>query len=83
MRKINVGNYICIFTKNIGTNKYLNMRLNFNTIIYPIYGFCVGVNYWDSAMDHVVLESEVENQTEHCLEFHFGIFAISFVWYSN
>ena len=60
-----------------------NMRLNFNTIIYPIYGFCVGVNYWDSAMDHVVLESEVENQTEHCLELHFGIFAISFVWYSN
>jgi hypothetical protein len=60
-----------------------NMRLNFNTIIYPIYGFCVGVNYWDSAMDHVVLESEVVNQTEHCLELHFGIFAISFVWYSN
>ena len=60
-----------------------NMRLNFNTIIYPIYGFCVGVNYWDSAMDHVVLESEVENETEHCLEFHFGIFAISFVWYSK
>ena len=60
-----------------------NMRLNFNTIIYPIYGFCVGVNYWDSAMDHVVLESEVENETEHCLELHFGIFAISFVWYSK
>jgi len=59
------------------------MRLNFNTVIYPIYGLCVGVNYWDSAMDHVVLESEVENEVEHCLELHFLIFAISFVWYTK
>jgi hypothetical protein len=34
-------------------------------------------------MDHVVLESEVENEVEHCLELHFLIFAISFVWYTK
>ena len=43
------------------------MRLNFNTIIYPIYGCLVGLNYWDSKMDHVDIESPIENQNEQCL----------------
>ena len=59
------------------------MRLNFNTIIYPIYGCLVGLNYWDSQMDHVVIESAIEDQNEHCLEIHLFIFGISFIWYSE
>ena len=56
------------------------MKLNFNTIIYPIYGLLLGVNYWDSEMDHVVVSGQVEGQTEHCLEIHLFIVGISFAW---
>ena len=59
------------------------MRLNFNTIIYPIYGCLVGLNYWDSKMDHVVIESAAEDQNEHCLEMHLFIFGISYIWYTE
>lgn len=59
------------------------MRLNFNTIIYPIYGFLLGVNYWNSKMDHVVIDSPIEDSDEHCFEFHLFIIGISFVWYTE
>ena len=52
----------------------LVMRLNFNTIIYPIYGFLLGVNYWNSP---------IEDADEHCFEFHLFIIGISFVWYTE
>ena len=61
----------------------LTMRLNFNTIIYPIYGFLLGVNYWNSTMDHVVIDSPIEDADEHCFEFHLFIVGISFVWYTE
>ena len=62
---------------------FQEMRINFNTIIYPIYGCLIGINYWDYKMDHVVIESPIEDQNEHCLELHFFIFGISFIWYSE
>lgn len=61
----------------------LVMRLNFNTIIYPIYGFLLGVNYWNSKMEHVVIDSVIEDSDEHCFEFHLFIIGISFVWYTE
>ena len=61
----------------------LVMRLNFNTIIYPIYGCLIGVNYWNSLMEHVVIESAAEDADEHCLEFHLFVIGISFVWYTE
>ena len=61
----------------------LIMRLNFNTIIYPIYGFLLGVNYWNSKMEHVVIDSAINDSDEHCFEFHLFIVGISFVWYTE
>ena len=61
----------------------LVMRLNFNTIIYPIYGFLLGVNYWNSKMEHVVIDSAINDSDEHCFEFHLFIVGISFVWYTE
>ena len=35
---------------------------------FPVYGFVVGVNYWDSTMD----DDEVnENDTQHMIQFLF------------
>jgi hypothetical protein len=55
---------------------FQEMRINFNTIIYPIYGCLIGINYWDSKMDHVVIESTVEGPKR-------TLFGITFVhcWY--
>ena len=61
----------------------LVMRLNFNTIIYPIYGFLLGVNYWNSKMEHGVIDSAINDSDEHCFEFHLFIVGISFVWYTE
>ena len=61
----------------------LVMRLNFNTIIYPIYGFLLVVNYWNSTMDHVLIDSPIEDPDEPCFEFHLFIIGISFVWYTE
>ena len=44
----------------------LIMRLNFNTIIYPIFGCLIGVNYWNSTMDHVMIESAADDADEQC-----------------
>ena len=44
--------------------------------IFPIYGFSVGFNYWNSKMDDV--ESD---ETEHLFQILIGIVGISFhVW---
>ena len=53
------GNIICTFIKNIKM---------FEFQFFPVYGFVVGVNYWDSTMD----DDEVnENDTQHMIQFLF------------
>ncbi|QDP54264.1 MAG: hypothetical protein Unbinned5434contig1000_11 [Prokaryotic dsDNA virus sp.] len=59
------------------------MRLNFNTIIYPIFGCVLGLNYYNTKMEHVILESQIDNEVEHCFEIHLFFIGISFVWYTN
>lgn len=45
--------------------------------MFPIYGFMVGVNYWNSTMDPDVISDE----TEHLFQIMFGVIGISFhVW---
>ena len=41
--------------------------------IFPIYGFMVGVNYWNSTMDGIE-----ENETEHLFQILIGIIGVSF-----
>ncbi len=44
--------------------------------LFPIYGFSVGFNYWNSKMDEI--ESD---ETEHLFQFLIGVIGISFhVW---
>jgi len=54
--------------------------INFETIIFPIYGLMLGVNYWNSEMEDQD-ESEIFPENQHCLQFMFLFFGISFVWY--
>jgi len=58
-------------------------RLNFNTVIYPIYGLCLGINYWNSELDFVAIESQLDGETEHCLQIELFIVGISFIWYTK
>lgn len=45
--------------------------------MFPIYGFMVGVNYWNSTMD----EDIIADETEHLFQIMIGIIGISFhVW---
>lgn len=60
-----------------------SMIFNFETIIFPIYGLMIGVNYWDSDMDENLDEDDILNEKQHCLQFMFLIAGISFVWYSK
>ena len=47
---------------------------------FPVYGFVVGVNYWDSTMD----DDEVnENDTQHMIQFFVFIFGLSIIWYKD
>tara|TARA_R100000935_G_C2745008_1_gene127430 strand:- start:280 stop:465 length:186 start_codon:yes stop_codon:yes gene_type:complete len=59
------------------------MIFNFNTIIFPIYGFMLGANYWNSEMNEDFDENDLINETEHCLQFMFLFVGISFVWYKE
>lgn len=59
------------------------MRYNFNTIIYPIYGILLGINYWNTKMDHVTTESPLEEGVENSLEIHFFFIGITFIWYTD
>lgn len=56
--------------------------INFETVIFPIYGFMFGVNYWNSKMDENQDESEIFVEDQHCLQFMFLFFGVSFVWYT-
>ena len=65
------GNIICTFIKNIKM---------FEFQFFPVYGFAVGVNYWDSTMD----DDEVnENDTQHMIQFFVFIFGLSIIWYKD
>lgn len=55
--------------------------INFETIIFPIYGLMIGANYWNSKMDQED-ETEILNENQHCLQFMFLFVGISFVWYN-
>lgn len=59
------------------------MIFNFETIIFPIYGAMLGVNYWNSEMDDNFDQDEILKEKQHCLQFMFFIAGISFVWYSE
>ena len=70
MNKIS-GIIICTFIKNIKM---------FEFQFFPVYGFAVGVNYWDSTMD----DDEVnENDTQHMVQFFVFIFGLSIIWYKD
>ena len=65
------GNIICTFIKNIKM---------FEFQFFPVYGFVVGVNYWDSTMDY----NEVnEKDTQHMVQFFVFIFGLSIIWYKD
>lgn len=59
------------------------MIVNFETIIFPIYGLMIGANYWNSEMNEDEDESKIYDDTQHCLQFMFFFMGISFVWYQN
>lgn len=44
--------------------------------LFPIYGFMVGFNYWNTNMD--IFEGEELDETEHLFQLMIGIFGISF-----
>ena len=65
------GIIICTFIKNIKM---------FEFQFFPVYGFAVGVNYWDSTMD----DDEVNvNDTQHMVQFFVFIFGLSIIWYKD
>jgi hypothetical protein len=43
----------------------------------------LGVNYWSSEMNDDFDENELFDETEHCLQFMFLFFGISFIWYDK
>jgi len=46
---------------------------------FPIYGFTVGFNYWNSSMD--VFEPDDQPETEHLFQIILGIIGISIhIW---
>lgn len=46
---------------------------------FPIYGFTVGFNYWNSNLDEYQDEEEIE--TEHLFQIIFGIVGMSIhIW---
>lgn len=73
-----LGTIFVYLQKNIG-----KMIVNFETIIFPIYGLMFGINYWNSEMNEDEDESEMYDDTQHCLQFMFLFMGISFVWYQN
>jgi hypothetical protein len=40
---------------------------------FPIYGFMIGFNYWNSDMDDIL-----QDETEHLFQIMIGIIGISF-----
>ena len=56
------------------------MIFNFNTIIFPIYGFMLGANYWNSEMNDDFDENELFDETEHCLQFMLSLLPFAF-WF--
>lgn len=47
--------------------------------LFPIYGFMVGVNYWNTDMS----EEENLDSDEHMIQLMFGIIGISFHWWRD
>ena len=46
--------------------------------LFPIYGFMVGINYWNSNMEELVSD---QDETEHLFQLMVGIIGISFhIW---
>jgi hypothetical protein len=48
--------------------------------LFPIYGFNVGINYWDTDMSEDHPEGEPK---EYLIQFMFGIIGISVHWWKN
>jgi hypothetical protein len=45
---------------------------------FPIYGFMVGVNYWDTDMSE---EHPEDEEKERLFQIMFGLIGISFHWW--
>ncbi len=45
--------------------------------LFPIYGFMIGLNYWNTTMDQEDGETALE-ETEHLFQVMLGIVGISF-----
>ena len=46
--------------------------------LFPIYGFMVGINYWNSNMEELASD---QDETEHLFQLMVGIIGISFhIW---
>lgn len=48
--------------------------------LFPIYGFALGVNYWDTNMK-LDEEKEEDEQPEYMIQIFIGIFGISINWW--
>ena len=52
----------------------------FEVRFFPIYGFSLGINYWDSTMDDTY-DNTIE--TTHMIQLFFTLFGMSFIWYKD
>lgn len=52
----------------------------FEIRFFPVYGFALGVNYWDSEMDDNY-DNSIE--TTHMIQVFLTLFGISIIWYKD
>lgn len=46
--------------------------------LFPIYGFMLGINYWNSDLSDVPPDG---GEKEHLLQFMFGLIGVSLHWW--
>lgn len=51
--------------------------------LFPVYGFALGINYWDSYMDYDVEEVQEEGESVHMIQILLFLGGISFIWYKQ
>jgi len=49
--------------------------------LFPIYGLCFGVNYWDTGMKPEDDPHPEDEPNEYMIQVFVGIFGISFHWW--
>lgn len=62
------------------------MQIKFNNMyvtLFPIYGLCVGINYWDTFMKPEDDPHPEDESPEYMIQLFIGIFGISFHWWRD